>query len=200
MSPADALLASDRAEGVPGHPHQIVTRLSIDVLESSSLPDPLRRQIRDLCTEAYREDFSNYLETLGAGVHVIGRLGDRIVSHAMWVTRALQPEGRRPLRTAYVEAVATRPGHERHGFASQLLRCLAKEIRDYDLGGLSPSDDRFYARLGWELWRGPLFVRTETGLQATPNESVMILRLRRTPVDLDLTAPLSAEWRPGELW
>jgi aminoglycoside 2'-N-acetyltransferase I len=56
-----------------------------------------------------------------------------------------------------------------------------------------------YARLGWELWRGPLFVRTDAGLMPTPDEEVMILRLpRTTPLDLD--SPLSAEWREGELW
>ena len=39
-----------------------------------------------------------------------------------------------------------------------------------------------------------------TALQPTPDETVMILRLPRTPPDLDLDAPLSAEWRRGELW
>jgi aminoglycoside 2'-N-acetyltransferase I len=158
------------------------------------------REIRDLCTEAYGEDFSAYLEFLGSGVHVVGRLDGAIVSHAMWVTRMLEPRGRSALRTAYVEAVATRPSHQRRGFASEILRHLPSEILDYDLGALSPSDPSFYARLGWESWRGPLFIRSENGLQPTPGESVMVLRLPGTPADLDLTAGLSAEWRPGELW
>jgi hypothetical protein len=37
-------------------------------------------------------------------------------------------------------------------------------------------------------------------MKPTPDETVMILRLRATPADLDLHAPLSAEWRRGELW
>ena len=158
------------------------------------------RGIAELCTEAYNEDFTSAFGLLGPGVHVIARAEGRMVSHAMWVVRELQAGPRPPFRTAYVEAVATRPLLQRRGFATQVLRRLAREIRDYDLGALSPSDDRYYARLGWESWRGPLSIRTGAGLEATPDESVMILRTDRTPADLDLDEPLSADWRVGELW
>jgi len=174
--------------------------LSIEVIVSEAMPGSMLRGICDLCTEAYGEDFSVYLEFLGSGVHVISRLDGAIVSHAMWVARVLESGGRSALRTAYVEAVATKPSHQRQGYASAILSRLAAEIRDYDLGALSPSNPAFYARLGWEPWRGRLFIRTDNGLEPTPDESVMILRLPRTPADLDLNADLSAEWRPGELW
>jgi aminoglycoside 2'-N-acetyltransferase I len=173
---------------------------SIEVINSQALPASTLRDICDLCTEAYEEDFCAYLEFLDSGVHVVGRLDGAIVSHAMWVTRALEVDGRSPLRTAYVEAVATTPAYQRRGFASAILTRLAAEIGDFDLGALSPSEPSFYARLGWESWRGPRFIRTDDGLQPTPGESVMILRLPRTPIDLDLNASVSAEWRPGELW
>jgi aminoglycoside 2'-N-acetyltransferase I len=82
-----------------------------------------------------------------------------------------------------------------------LLRALVPLLADYDVGALSPSDPAFYERLGWELWRGPLSVRTATGLEASDSEEqAMILRLPRTPEALDLTAPLSVEWRPGDAW
>jgi aminoglycoside 2'-N-acetyltransferase I len=174
--------------------------LAIDVIESKPIPESILKEIRDLCTEAYAEDFSHAFELLGPGVHVIGRLDGRIVSHAMWVDRALQVGHRETFHTAYVEAVATSPAFQRRGFGTELLRRLANEIRDYDLGALSPSDRQYYARLGWEPWRGPLFIRTATGLEATPDEGVMILRLEKTPADLDLDSSLSAEWRHGELW
>ena len=116
------------------------------------------RGIADLCTEAYQEDFTGAFGLLGPGVHVIARADGRIVSHAMWVVRELHAGTRPPFRTAYVEAVATRPLLQRRGFATEVLRRLAREIRDYDLGALSPSDDRYYARLGWESWRGPLSI------------------------------------------
>jgi aminoglycoside 2'-N-acetyltransferase I len=174
--------------------------LSIDTVASRSISQSTLLEICELCTEAYEEDFTGAFEALGPGVHVVGRSEGRIVSHAMWVDRALQPGKRTPLRTAYVEAVATKRQFQRRGFASQILTHVAQEIRSYELGALSPSDDVFYARLGWELWRGPLFIRTDAGLHPTPEESVMILRLANTPADLDLNDPLSAEWRTGELW
>ena len=96
------------------------------------------REICVLCTEAYQEDFSVYLEFLGSGVHVVGRLDGVIVSHAMWVTRMLEPGGRPALRTAYIEAVATKPAYQRRGFASAILTRLAAEIRDFDLRRVVP--------------------------------------------------------------
>ncbi|MBY0497196.1 MAG: GNAT family N-acetyltransferase [Cyanobacteria bacterium] len=174
--------------------------LSISAVESQAISPSTLLEICELCTEAYEGDFTGVFETLGPGVHVIGRFEGQIVSHAMWVARALQPGRHRPLRTAYVEAVATKPRFQHRGFARQILEQLAQEIRSYELGALSPSDAAFYARLGWELWRGPLFIRTGAGLVPTPDEPVMILRLENTPVDLDLNEPLSAEWRAGELW
>jgi aminoglycoside 2'-N-acetyltransferase I len=174
--------------------------LAIEVIDSNTIAPSTLQEIRELCTEAYEEDFSHAFELLGPGVHVVGSLDAQIVSHAMWVDRALQVGDRESLRTAYVEAVATRPAFKRRGFGTDVMRRLASEIRDYDLGALSPSDERFYARLGWQAWRGRLFIRTATGMEATPDEGVMILRLEKTPADLDLDAALSAEWRVGELW
>ena len=72
-------------------------------------------------------------------------------------------------------------------------------VADYELAALSPATEGLYARLGWRFWRGPLSIRTETGLIPTPDEQVMFLRLPKTP-PLDDTLPLSAEWRPGEVW
>jgi aminoglycoside 2'-N-acetyltransferase I len=153
------------------------------------------------CTRAYEEDFTVLMPALQGSVHVLGRRSGRLVTHAAWVTRWLQPGASVPLRTAYIEAVATDPDCRLQGYASEVMRRIAAEVRDFDLAALSPSDPAWYARLGWELWRGPLSIRTGTGLLATPGEKgqVMVLRLPRTP-PLDLDAPLSAEWREGELW
>jgi len=98
-----------------------------------------------------------------------------------------------------VEAVATDERYRSRGFASAIMERLAKEISQFDLGALCTGSPDFYARLGWQLWQGPLFIRTREGLIPTPNEKVMVLFLPNTPV-LNLEAPLSAEWREGELW
>ena len=70
----------------------------------------------------------------------------------------------------------------------------------FELAALSPSAVEFYTRLGWELWRGPLFVRTPAGPEPTPDEEVMVRRTPHTPAGLSLDLPLSVEWREGEVW
>jgi aminoglycoside 2'-N-acetyltransferase I len=173
--------------------------LTLYTIPVDALTAEQRQAVITLCTLAYGEDFSDFFAACPATTHVLAYRENQLVSHAAWVTRWLQPAGWPELRTAYVEAVATHPDHQGRGYASTVLRHLATQILDFDLCGLSPSDPAFYARLGWELWQGPLAIRQADGLLPTPGERVMILRLPRTP-PLDLTAQLTAEWRVGELW
>jgi len=44
-------------------------------------------------------------------------------------------------------------------------------------------------------------VRTRDGLVRTPEEDgfILVLRTPSSP-DIDLTAPISCEWRPGDVW
>ncbi len=91
------------------------------------------------------------------------------------------------------------PGYERRGCATAVMKRVATEVAGFELGALSPATPEFYERLGWKHWRGPLTIRTDDGLMATPNDTAMVLRLPMTP-KLDLDAPMSAEWRPGEPW
>ena len=171
----------------------------LEVVGVDDLSPADRSAIIRLCADAFEEDFTPLFQYLPDSTHVLARLDGELVSHACWVTRSLQPGELRPLRTAYVEAVATAPPHQGRGYGSAVMRRLAAAIGDYELGGLSTGRFSFYERLGWERWPGPLAIRTQHGLLHTPGERVLILRLPRTP-PLDLHALLTAEWRPGELW
>ncbi|HEX6678087.1 MAG TPA: hypothetical protein VF486_24105 [Actinomycetes bacterium] len=73
--------------------------------------------------------------------------------------------------------------------------------RGYQLGAPSTGRRGFYERFGWERWRGPTFVASPTSLVRTPedDDSVMVLRTPAT-TDLDLAAPLTCDWRPGDVW
>lgn len=176
-------------------------QLQIQVRPRNQLFPFQKEEIRQLCTSVYQEEFSDFWTNFADSTHVLGYVGEQLVSHAAWVLRWLQPEGHPSLRTAYVEAVATEVAHQRHGYATQVMERLQAEIADYELGGLSENPDvrHWYARLGWESWRGPLSIRREQESLATPDDHCMILRLPQTP-PIHLGSALSAEWRPGELW
>ncbi len=175
-----------------------VPALHLEIVPGASLMPSLYRDIVALCTHAYEEEFGEILAQSAEPTHVLGYLSDELVSHALWIPRRLIYNGA-ALRSAYVEAVATEPRYQGRGYASAVLRTLAGAIAAYDIGALSPSDPAFYARLGWELWRGPLAVATDEGIVPTLGENAMILRLPKTP-PLDLYGALVAPWRAGEVW
>ena len=171
----------------------------IQRLSSHDLSPAITAAVRALCDLAYGENITPYFEAIGPGEHLLGWQDEVLVAHLMWVTRWLQPGDGTLLRTAYVELVATAPSAQRRGYATALLEYFPSQVGDYDLAALSPATENLYRRLGWLFWRGPLGVRTERGLVATPDESVMVLPLPRSPA-LDLDLPLSIEWRAGEVW
>jgi aminoglycoside 2'-N-acetyltransferase I len=143
------------------------------------------------------EDWAHMLPA----VHFLLRTEGRIASHAAVVERELHAGDRR-LRTGYVENMATRPELQGRGLGTRVLRAVNEHIAEiYELGALSTSRPTFYERHGWRLWRGPISVRTESGMVRTPEEegAVMVLSTPASP-PLDLDAPLSCEWRPGDPW
>ena len=79
------------------------------------------------------------------------------------------------------------------------MRRLQDEIARYPLGALSPAVESWYVSLGWERWRGPLWIDHDGELQQTLGETLLIYRTRQTGA-LDLTAAFTADWRPFELW
>ena len=147
--------------------------------------------------EGFTED--DWAHALG-GIHVVAEADGRIVAHASVVPRELRVGGR-PLATGYVEAVAVEPGLQRSGLGTAVMRVAAEIVAGYELGALGTGEHAFYERLGWRRWRGPSSVRTESGEQATPDDDgfIMVLATASSPA-LDLDAPISCEWRPGDVW
>ena len=181
-------------------PSNGIEYFTIQVLQSRFMSETLRSAIDELCNRAYKTDMQTILDTFVDATHLLGFYKHTVVCHALWVTRHLQAGTNPIMHTAYVEAVATDADYRKRGFASAIMKRVIGEIQDYDLAALSPSNVAFYERLGWERWRGPLFIRKNDNLiPSVDEEEVMIFRLPKTPV-LDIHAPLSAEWRAGELW
>jgi aminoglycoside 2'-N-acetyltransferase I len=175
--------------------------LTFEIVRSDEISLARRVEIVRLLNAAYREDVGGLFATLGPATHILAVEDGAVTTHAMWITRWLQPGERPPLKTAYVEMVATLPRCQGRGLATFVMNRLVRELPDsYALAALCPARSGIYERLGWWFWRGPLSIRLPTGgTRATPDERVMVHRLPQSP-PLDLTTPLSAEWRDGELW
>ena len=157
--------------------------------------------------EESRFDDHDWQHALG-GLHILAALDGEIVAHASVVPRELHVAGR-PLHTGYVEAVGVAPARQRRGLGSLVMRAAGEHILErYQLGTLGTGEQGFYERLGWRTWRGPTFVRPREGVAGddlpdvrTPDEDggIMVLLTPATR-DLDLDAPISCEWRPGDVW
>ena len=164
------------------------------------------RAIRELLVAAFGSDEEERFtdedwEHAIGGMHFLLGLGGTVVSHASVVERELHVGGR-PLRTGYVEAVATAPEHQRRGFGSAVMGDVASYIREhFELGALGTGSHAFYERLGWLRWRGRSAVRTASGTHPTPDEDgyILVLRTSTSPA-LRSTDPISCEWRPGDVW
>jgi aminoglycoside 2'-N-acetyltransferase I len=162
--------------------------------------------IRSLLERAFGSDEeerftdADWDHSLG-GIHFVLDVAGEIVAHASVVERELHIGGR-PLRTGYVEAVATEPDRQGAGFGSLLMAAVTSWIKDrFELGVLGTGRQRFYQRLGWLTWIGPSSVRMGDREQPTPEDDgyLMVLPTPSAP-PLDLALPISCDWRPGDVW
>ena len=149
-----------------------------------------------------RFDAQDWEHTLG-GVHVLAFEGDQVVAHGAVVPRVLTVADRE-LPTGYVEGVATRADRRGRGLATLVMREVGRVIeRDHELGALSDGTGipGFYQRLGWESWQGPTWVAGPRGRERTADDdgSLLVLRSPAT-AGLDPTAPITCDWRPGDVW
>lgn len=135
------------------------------------------------------------------GMHVLAEDGDAIVAHAAVVERPIEIAGR-PIRTGYVEAVATVRERRGTGLGTLVMQEVARIIREgYEIGMLGTGVQPFYERLGWRIWRGPSAVRTAAGEVPSPDEDgyLMVLATGSTPA-LDPAARITCDDRPGDAW
>jgi RimJ/RimL family protein N-acetyltransferase/predicted N-acetyltransferase YhbS len=175
-----------------------VATADLTASETAAIRDLLFAAFGTKGEDAFTED--DWQHALG-GVHFLLQEESGIVTHAAVVERELHIDGR-PLRTGYVEAVATAPPRQRSGLGSIVMHDVATFIRrGYELGALGTGSQGFYERLGWLRWQGPTYVRTDDGLRRTADEDgyILILPTPRSP-PLDLAAQISCESRPGDDW
>lgn len=175
-------------------------------LPTNALSTKQTADIRELLWSAFADDEhgafteDDWQHAIG-GIHFVAVLDDEIVCHASVVERELHVAGV-PLRTGYVEAVATAPPRQGQGLGTAVMHEVGRLIKaTYELGALGTGSQGFYERFGWKIWRGPSSVRMKHGDQRTPDEDgyIMALLTPRMP-RVDLDSPISCEWRPGDVW
>ena len=177
-----------------------VRRLATDELTNHQV-----MELRELFRAAYddpSEEFTDedWNHAVG-GAHFIIEADGAIVAHASVGERELHAGDHR-LATGYVEAVATSPLHQRRGLGSALMDEVNAHIdRTFQLGALGTGVFAFYESLGWVRWQGPTFVRSASGLVRTPQEDGYVLvRFTPTTPDVDVSGPISCNWRSGDPW
>lgn len=173
--------------------------LKLLTVAASNLTGAQTDEIVELCGSVFSCDYRSLLDLCPVRTHVLRYEDGRLASHALWLDRPLRM-GDGPWRNAaYIEGVATHPDYRRRGYGAAVMNRVQKGIAEYDFGALSPAVEPWYAALGWERWRGPLFIEQEGRVVETPGETVLIYRTSHTGA-LDLNASLTALWRPFEVW
>lgn len=172
----------------------------VRLVHTADLEPALLGAARSLVEQAFADEFAepDWEHCLG-GLHALLVEDGELVGHAAVGQRRLLHAGR-ALRAGYVEGVAVRADRRRRGHGAALMAAVEGVVhRAYDLGALSATDDGrpLYQRRGWRRWRGPTSVLAPDGPRATPEDEVHVLA---AAVPLDLTAPLAADWRDGDVW
>lgn len=177
--------------------------LTITSKRTKDLDDATRTAIVQVCIAAHNNpEFRDLFSKLPAdGLHVLAYFQNLLVSHAVITTRWLQIGNEPLLKTAYIDALATDPSFQRSRFGSAVMRHVVSLCQDeFEIACLETEQVKFFERLGWEEWRGPLAGRNEHDLVSTPSQTgVMILRLKHTP-SLNLYSLLTIECQKERIW
>jgi aminoglycoside 2'-N-acetyltransferase I len=175
--------------------------VDVVTLHTSELDADTRAAARELLYAAFDDMTEHDWEHSLGGLHALVMDGARVVGHAAIVQRRLLYGGR-ALRAGYVEGVAVHPEHRRRGYCGAMMAVVEGVARRaYDVAALGATDEAaaIYVRRGWQLWRGPSWALTPSGIRRTEDDdgAVHVLPLE---VELDVRESLTCDWRDGDVW
>jgi aminoglycoside 2'-N-acetyltransferase I len=152
---------------------------------------------RALCDASFSDFADADWEHALGGMHALVTDDGRLVGHGAVVLRRLLVGGRW-LRCGYVEAVAVDAAQRRRGLGHRVMAALEELAPGYDLLALCSSGEgrALYESRGWSRWRGPTGALTPDGIVETPDEDSLYVWAD----GLDLDAPITCDWREGDLW
>ncbi len=135
------------------------------------------------------------------GMHAMICVHGVLIAHGAVVQRRLIHKGV-ALRCGYLEAVAVREDWRGQGLGMAIMDAAEQVLRGgYQLGALCSSEAGrpMYVARGWQPWQGQSAVLSPTGVTPTPDDdgSLFVMPIS---VELDTTAELTCDWRPGDVW
>lgn len=176
--------------------------IEVRTAHTADLTPATLARARALLADVFDDDLTDHdWEHALGGIHALAWAGDELVGHASVIQRRLVHAGR-ALRTGYVEGVGVRADHRRQGCATAMMAELERVIRGaYDLGALGATDEAayLYEARGWLPWQGTTWALTPQGVTRTREEDDCIYVLP-VAVLLDVTGPLTCDWRDGDPW
>jgi aminoglycoside 2'-N-acetyltransferase I len=175
--------------------------VDVVTLHTSELDADTRAAARELLYAVFDDMTEHDWEHSLGGLHALAMDGARVVGHAAIVQRRLLYGGR-ALRAGYVEGVAVHPEHRRRGYCGAMMAVVEGVARRaYDVAALGATDQAaaIYVSRGWQLWRGPSWALTPSGIRRTEDDdgAVYVLPLE---VELDVRESLTCDWRDGDVW
>jgi aminoglycoside 2'-N-acetyltransferase I len=176
--------------------------MDVRLTHTADLDAATRAAVRALLDAAFEGDFDDddWEHALG-GMHALAYDEGELAGHAAVVQRRLLYDGR-ALRAGYVEGVGVRADRRRRGHGAAVMAAVEHIIRGaYDLGALGATDDgaALYTGRGWRRWDGPSSILTPDGIVRTEDADGAVYVLP-VAVELDLSRPLVADWRDGDVW
>jgi aminoglycoside 2'-N-acetyltransferase I len=175
--------------------------VDVVILHTSQLAADTRAAARELLYAVFDDMTEHDWEHSLGGLHALVMDGARVVGHAAIVQRRLLYRGR-ALRAGYVEGVAVHPEHRRRGYCGAMMAVVEGVARRaYDVAALGATDEAaaIYVSRGWQLWQGPSWALTPSGIRRTEDDdgAVHVLPLE---VELDVRESLTCDWRDGDVW
>jgi aminoglycoside 2'-N-acetyltransferase I len=175
--------------------------VSVETGHTARVPAEVLAQGRGLMADSFNNySDDDWTHALG-GEHAWIVEDGRLVAHGSVVQRhCYLGEELRVLRVGYVESVAVHPDRQRRGLGSAVMAALEALAPAYDLLALSASSKGrlLYDARGWVPWRGTLHVLAPAGRTHLPEEEGGVMVLHHDGIDLD--APLTCDWREGDVW
>jgi aminoglycoside 2'-N-acetyltransferase I len=175
------------------------------LIHTADLDAETREGAREMVIEAFggsEVDFTadDWEHALG-GMHALICHRGTLLAHGAVVQRRVIHRDA-ALRCGYLEAVAVREDWRGQGLAAAVMDALEQVLRGaYQLGALSSSEAGrpIYVARGWVPWEGATSVLAPSGVTPTPADDGSVLVFPVT-ADLDLTADLTCDFRPGDPW